>query len=75
VMLVDIGLPGMNGYELARALRATPRLEGVTLVAVTGYGREEDRRASLEAGFNDHWVKPIDMGALSTFAPQPHATT
>ena len=67
-MLVDIGLPGMNGYDLARALRRTPELQQATLVALTGYGREEDRRASLEAGFNDHWVKPIGLDMLSTVA-------
>jgi PAS domain S-box-containing protein len=68
VMLVDIGLPGMNGYDLARALRRTPELGQATLVALTGYGREEDRRASLEAGFNDHWVKPIGLDMLATVA-------
>jgi PAS domain S-box-containing protein len=68
VMLVDIGLPGMNGYDLARALRRTPELEQATLVALTGYGREEDRRASLDAGFNAHWVKPIGLDVLSTVA-------
>jgi PAS domain S-box-containing protein len=75
VMFVDIGLPRMNGYDLARALRVTPGLEQVLLVAVTGYGREEDRRASMEAGFNDHWVKPINLDALSTFAPEPRAAS
>jgi PAS domain S-box-containing protein len=69
IMLVDIGLPGTNGHELARRVRSTPELAGTVLVAVTGYGRAEDRRASLEAGFNDHWVKPIDLGALSRIDP------
>jgi two-component system CheB/CheR fusion protein len=68
VMLVDIGLPGMNGYDLARSLRRTPELQQAILVALTGYGREEDRRASLEAGFNDHWVKPIGLDMLATVA-------
>jgi two-component system CheB/CheR fusion protein len=67
-MLVDIGLPGMNGYDVARALRRTPELEPAILVALTGYGREEDRRASMEAGFNDHWVKPIGLDMLATVA-------
>jgi PAS domain S-box-containing protein len=69
LMLVDIGLPGVNGHELARRLRRTPGLESVVLVAVTGYGRAEDRRASLEAGFDEHWVKPIDLAALSRIGP------
>jgi two-component system CheB/CheR fusion protein len=68
VMLVDIGLPGMNGYDLARSLRRTPELQQAILVALTGYGREEDRRASMEAGFNDHWVKPIGLDMLATVA-------
>ena len=72
VMLVDIGLPGMNGYDLARALRRTPGLDQAMLVAVTGYGRDEDRRASFDAGFDDHWVKPINLDALLTVAsPSP----
>jgi len=70
VMFVDIGLPGMNGYDLARELRSVPGLERAVLVAVTGYGRDEDRRASLDAGFDDHWVKPIDLRTLSELALQ-----
>jgi CheY-like chemotaxis protein len=58
-MLVDIGMPGMTGYELARAIRADPVLCRVRLAALTGYGREEDRLRVLEAGFDLHLTKPV----------------
>jgi PAS domain S-box-containing protein len=64
LMFIDIGLPGMNGHELARRVRALPEMEGVMLIALTGYGQEEDLRRSKEAGFDQHWVKPFDDGAL-----------
>ncbi len=60
IALIDIGLPQMNGYELARRLRELPGMEATRLVAITGYGREEDRRAAHEAGFTLHLVKPVD---------------
>jgi PAS domain S-box-containing protein len=60
VMIVDIGLPGLNGYQVAERVRETPHLKGVVLVAVTGYGQEEDRRRSADAGFDYHLVKPVD---------------
>jgi two-component system CheB/CheR fusion protein len=62
--LVDIGLPGMNGYELARRWRATPGYQDLRLVAVTGYGRTEDRHAAREAGFDIHFVKPAELAEL-----------
>ena len=62
--LVDIGLPGMNGYELARRLRADPQHRRLHLVAMTGYGRAEDRSAAREAGFDMHFVKPAEMDEL-----------
>ncbi len=58
--LIDIGLPGMNGYEVARRLREQPQFRDMVLVAQTGWGREEDRQRAFEAGFNHHLVKPID---------------
>jgi len=58
VVLLDIGLPEMSGYEVAKRIRHEPTLQKVVLVAVTGYGREADRQTSLEAGFNHHLVKP-----------------
>jgi PAS domain S-box-containing protein len=61
LMLVDIGLPGMDGYELARNVRRDSRLKGVVLVALTGYGRDEDKRKAIEAGFDDHLVKPLTV--------------
>jgi len=63
--LLDIGLPEMDGNELARRLRADPATRGMVLVAVTGYGQEQDRRAALEAGFDHHLVKPVDMDKLA----------
>jgi CheY-like chemotaxis protein len=60
IALIDIGLPEMNGYELARRFRELAGLETVFLVAITGYGGEEDQRAAQEAGFNLHFTKPID---------------
>jgi PAS domain S-box-containing protein len=61
VMLLDIGLPEINGYEVARRLRATPQLRNIRLVAVTGYGRSEDRARTQAAGFDDHLVKPVEV--------------
>ena len=64
VALIDIGLPGMSGYELAQALRGTPFGEDVMLVAVTGYGQPDDRRRAIASGFDSHAVKPITPEAL-----------
>jgi two-component system CheB/CheR fusion protein len=65
VVLLDIGLPGgMDGYEVARRLRDLPGLESTFLVALTGYGQEEDRRRAEEAGFDAHCVKPADLAVL-----------
>jgi CheY-like chemotaxis protein len=60
VVFLDIGLPRMDGYEVARRLRAQPSSAGMVLVALTGYGQEEDRRRTEEAGFDAHLVKPAD---------------
>ncbi|MET0210314.1 MAG: ATP-binding protein [Burkholderiaceae bacterium] len=57
----DIGLPGMNGYELARRVRASPRGSAMVLVALTGYGQEKDKARALEAGFDDHFPKPAEI--------------
>lgn len=65
VMLLDIGLPGMDGYEVARRLGATAARSRMRLVALTGYGQPEDIRRSAEAGFDDHLVKPVGLEALA----------
>ena len=63
-ILLDIGLPKLNGYEVARKIREQPWGQQMVLVALTGWGQEEDRRKSSEAGFNGHLVKPVDHAAL-----------
>jgi len=63
-VLLDIGLPRMNGYEVARWLRRQPDLGGVLLIAVTGYGQASDRARGHEAGFDHHLVKPVDIELL-----------
>lgn len=63
-VLCDLGLPGLDGYDVARSLRAEPRFKEVYLVALTGYGQEEDQRRTREAGFDLHLVKPVDHAAL-----------
>ena len=65
VLLLDIGLPEMNGYEVAREVRQAPGLAQVTLVAFTGYGQEDDRRRVREAGFDFHLVKPVEAVELA----------
>jgi PAS domain S-box-containing protein len=67
---IDIGLPVMDGYELAERLRAMPALEGIRLIALTGYGQESDRRRGREAGFDEHLVKPVDINAVEAAAAQ-----
>lgn len=64
IILLDIGLPGMNGYEVAEKLRADPNGSEVILIALTGYGQAEDRQRSKEAGFDRHLVKPVDPETL-----------
>jgi CheY-like chemotaxis protein len=64
IVLCDIGLPGMDGYQVAAALRSDPQLAGARLVAITGYGQEEDRRRTREAGFEAHLTKPLDLAEL-----------
>jgi CheY-like chemotaxis protein len=64
VIILDIGLPGMDGYEVASRLRETPVSANAVLIAITGYGQEEDRRRSRRAGFDHHLVKPVVPDAL-----------
>ena len=64
VMLLDLGMPEMNGYDVCRSIRQTPWGKGIRIVALTGWGQEQDRRNTLEAGFDAHLVKPVDASAL-----------
>jgi PAS domain S-box-containing protein len=64
IILLDVGLPGMHGYEVARRLRAIPENKKLVIVALTGYGQEEDRQRAMDAGFDYHFVKPVDFTAL-----------
>jgi CheY-like chemotaxis protein len=64
VVLLDLGLPEMDGYELAGRLRHTPQCATARLIALNGYGTAEDRQRSREAGFDDHLVKPADLDTL-----------
>lgn len=64
VLLLDIGLPDIDGYELAQRLRALPQTAHATLIALTGYGQHSDRERSIAAGFDHHFTKPVDVAAL-----------
>ena len=82
VILLDIGLPRLNGYEVCSRIRQTTWGKGLTIVALTGWGQEEDRDRSTGAGFDAHMVKPVDhdvlmkliasLPALSASAPEPN---
>ena len=63
-ILLDIGLPGMDGYEVAAKMRQEEWCKDAVIVAVSGYGQDEDRRRSTEAGFDHHLIKPLDHDAL-----------
>jgi signal transduction histidine kinase len=71
VALVDIGLPGIDGYEVARRLRADPQTREIRLIALTGYGLAEDQRRVLDAGFDLHLVKPVELDALLEQLAEP----
>lgn len=64
LVLCDLGLPGMSGYEVARALRALPLASRPTLAALTGFGSEADRQRSADAGFDAHLLKPVDPAVI-----------
>ena len=74
LVLLDIGLPKLNGYDAARRIRQQPWGAAVVLVALTGWGQEEDRRRSHEAGFDFHVVKPVDLAALEQLLAGSRAT-
>jgi CheY-like chemotaxis protein len=71
VVLLDIGLPGMDGYEVARALRSIPGCERALIVAVSGYGQAEDRERSRIAGFDQHLLKPVAPERLLEIVRRP----
>jgi CheY-like chemotaxis protein len=75
VILTDIGLPKLNGYDVAGRVRQQPWGRDVMLVALTGYGQEEDRRLSQEAGFNSHIVKPVELAMLEKVLGGSQATS
>jgi two-component system CheB/CheR fusion protein len=66
VVLLDIGLPGLDGYQVAKRLRDDHEIDGALLVAMTGYGQPDDRRRSREAGIHHHFVKPVEPFVLRT---------
>ena len=72
VVLLDIGMPGMDGLEVARRIRQRPESRDVTLIALTGWGQEKDRHNSAAAGFNHHLVKPVDFEALQELLKAVH---
>jgi len=82
IAVVDIGLPDLDGYEIARQLRADSFLKNMTLIALTGYGQDADRQRALAAGFDSHLVKPLDMDVLvntivshqAKLRAQPHSS-
>jgi CheY-like chemotaxis protein len=71
VVLLDIGLPRRNGYDVCRAIRAEPWGRKITMIALTGWGQEQDRQRSAAAGFDHHLVKPVDPAALSRLLAAP----
>ena len=66
VVLMDIGLPGMNGYDICRLMRQKPELKDTLFVAQTGWGQQEHRQMASDAGFHHHMVKPVDYDKLQT---------
>jgi two-component system CheB/CheR fusion protein len=71
IVLCDVGLPGMDGYAVARMLRGEQSFGGTVLIAVSGYGQEEDRNRSREAGFDLHLIKPVDADELERLLANP----
>ena len=64
VVLMDLGMPGMSGFDVARQARAIPHCQDAVFIALTGWGQDEDRRRSRDAGFDHHLLKPVNFGAL-----------
>jgi CheY-like chemotaxis protein len=74
VVLLDLGMPRLNGYDAACRLRAEPWGQAMQLVALTGWGQEADRRRTKDAGFDEHLVKPVDPAALEKVLARPKTT-
>jgi CheY-like chemotaxis protein len=74
IILLDIGLPKLNGYDACRAIREQPWSEGMYIIALTGWGQDEDRRRSAEAGFDHHLVKPVEMAILQKLFAEMHGS-
>ncbi len=75
VILLDIGMPRMNGYDACRSIREQPWGRGIAIAALTGWGQEEDKRQSREAGFDHHLVKPVEPAALEKLLASVQAGT
>ncbi len=75
LVLLDIAMPGLDGHEIARKIRGEDWGEEVMLVALTGWGREEDKRRTREAGFDGHLVKPVDFDGLERLIAGPPVST
>ena len=75
MILLDIGMPKLNGYEACRRIREQPWGKNAFLVAMTGWGQDEDKRRSQEAGFDHHLVKPVDPAALEKLLSSLHPET
>jgi two-component system, sensor histidine kinase len=71
-VFLDIGLPDMTGYEVARRMREVPGMEQAFMIALTGYGQERDRELAVDAGFNEHVVKPIDFERIRSLNLSTH---
>jgi CheY-like chemotaxis protein len=72
VILLDIGMPKLNGFDACRKIRANPWAEKILIIATTGWGQDEDRRKSAEAGFDGHFVKPVDLTELMKLLASLH---
>jgi CheY-like chemotaxis protein len=75
VVLLDIGLPQLDGYEVARRLRAEPATRGMRIIAISGYGTEEDLQLGREAGFDAHLLKPVDADEIGALLAAWNATS
>jgi len=71
IALVDIGLPGIDGYEVARRIRLIPNAKAMLLVALTGYGQDSDKQRALSAGFDEHLTKPVKIERLQALLNRP----